>query len=97
MRKDGSAYYPVLEREIILRDLTKKEMRKFLNLEQSSFVLKLNGMRRFSLDEAIQLQENFFPDVSTKTRWTTYLPSWACSPIPTVNTISSPWANMRRR
>ena len=64
MRKDGSAYYPVLEREIILRDLTKKEMRKFLNLEQSSFVLKLNGMRRFSLDEAIQLQENFFPDVS---------------------------------
>ena len=59
MRKDGSAYYPVLEREIILRDLTKKEMRKFLNLEQSSFVLKLNGMRRFSLDEAIQLQENF--------------------------------------
>ena len=64
MRKDGSAYYPVLEREIILRDLTKKEMRKFLNLEQSSFVLKLNGMRRFSLDEAIQLQENFVPDVS---------------------------------
>lgn len=64
MRKDGSAYYPVLEREIILRDLTKKEMRKFLNLEQSSFVLKLNGMRRFSLDEAIQLQKNFFPDVS---------------------------------
>ena len=64
MRKDGSAYYPVLEREIILRDLTKKEMRKFLNLEQSSFVLKLNGMRRFSLDEAIQLQENFLPDVS---------------------------------
>ena len=64
MRKDGSAYYPVLEREIILRDLTKKEMRKFLTLEQSSFVLKLNGMRRFSLDEAIQLQENFFPDVS---------------------------------
>ena len=45
MRKDGSAYYPVLEREIILRDLTKKEMRKFLNLEQSSFVLKLNGIQ----------------------------------------------------
>ena len=58
----SSAASDVYKRQ--LRDLTKKEMRKFLNLEQSSFVLKLNGMRRFSLDEAIQLQENFFPDVS---------------------------------
>lgn len=30
MRKDGSAYYPVLEREIILRDLTKKGNAKVL-------------------------------------------------------------------
>ena len=64
MRKDGSTYYPVLEHEIILRNITKKEMRDFLGLEQSGFVLKLNGMRRFSLEEAIRLQEEFFPDLT---------------------------------
>ena len=64
MRRDGSTYYPVLEHEIILRNITKKEMREFLDIEQSSFVLKLNGARRFSLEEAIRLQEEFFPDVT---------------------------------
>ena len=39
-------------------------MREFLDIEQSSFVLKLNGARRFSLEEAIRLQEEFFPDVT---------------------------------
>lgn len=64
MRRDGSTYYPVLEHEIILRNITKKEMREFLDIEHSSFVLKLNGARRFSLEEAIRLQEEFFPDVT---------------------------------
>lgn len=64
MRMDGSTYYPVLESEIILRNITKKEMREFLGVEQSTFVTKLNGTRRFSLDEAIRLQEEFFPDTS---------------------------------
>ena len=64
MRMDGSTYYPVLESEIILRNITKKEMREFLGVEQSTFVTKLNGTRRFSLDEAIRLQEEFFPDIS---------------------------------
>ena len=64
MRRDGSTYYPVLEHEIILRNITKKEMREFLDIEQSCFVLKLNGARMFSLEEAIRLQEEFFPDVT---------------------------------
>lgn len=64
MRMDGSTYYPVLESEIILRNITKKKMREFLGVEQSTFVTKLNGTRRFSLDEAIRLQEEFFPDIS---------------------------------
>ena len=64
MRRDGSTYYPVLESEIILRNTTKKKMREFLGVEQSTFVTKLNGTRRFSLDEAIRLQEEFFPDIS---------------------------------
>lgn len=64
MRRDGSTYYPVLESEIILRNITKKKMREFLGVEQSTFVTKLNGTRRFSLDEVIRLQEEFFPDIS---------------------------------
>lgn len=64
MKRDGTAYYPVLESEIILRKISKKDIYSLLGFQANTFTLKLNGNLRFSLDEAIQIQETFFPDVS---------------------------------
>lgn len=64
MKRDGTAYYPVLESEIILRKISKKDIYSLLCLQANTFTLKLNGNLRFSLDEAIRIQETFFPDIS---------------------------------
>nr|DAY63000.1 MAG TPA: hypothetical protein [Caudoviricetes sp.] len=64
MKRDGTAYYPVLESEIILRKISKKDIYSLLCLQANTFTLKLNGNLRFSLDEAIRIQETFFSDVS---------------------------------
>lgn len=64
MKRDGTAYYPVLESEIILRKISKKDIYQLLDVQANTFTLKLNGNLRFSLDEAIRIQETFFPDVS---------------------------------
>lgn len=64
MKRDGTAYYPVLESEIILRKISKKDIYSLLGFQANTFTLKLNGNLRFSLDEAIRIQETFFPDVS---------------------------------
>ena len=64
MKRDGTAYYPVLESEIILRKISKKDIYQLLNVQPNTFTLKLNGNLRFSLDEAILIQETFFSDVS---------------------------------
>lgn len=64
MKRDGTAYYPVLESEIILRKISKKDIYSLLGFQANIFTLKLNGNLRFSLDEAIRIQETFFSDVS---------------------------------
>lgn len=64
MKRDGTAYYPVLESEIILRKISKKDIYSLLCLQANTFTLKLNGNLRFSLDEAICIQETFFSDIS---------------------------------
>ena len=64
MKRDGTVYYPVLESEIILRKISKKDIYSLLGLQANTFTLKLNGNLRFSLDEAICIQETFFSDVS---------------------------------
>ena len=64
MKRDGTAYYPVLESEIILRKISKKDIYSLLDLQANTLTLKLNGNLRFLLDEAIRIQETFFSDVS---------------------------------
>ena len=64
MKRDGTAYYPVLESEIILRKISKKDIYQLLDVQANTFTLKLNGNLRFSLDEAFRIQETFFSDVS---------------------------------
>ena len=64
MKRDGTAYYPLLESEIILRKISKKDIYQLLDVQPNTFTLKLNGNLRFSLDEAIRIQQTFFSDVS---------------------------------
>lgn len=64
MKRDGTAYYPVLESEIILRKVSKKDICLLLGVQKNTFAKKLNGNLRFSLDEAIHIQETFFSDIS---------------------------------
>ena len=64
MKIDGSAYYPRLEAEMILRHATRLNLKDCIKLKYNTLCKKVNGELRFSLDEAIRIQETFFPDVS---------------------------------
>ncbi len=64
MRKDGSVYFPMLEAEMGRRGIQKEHFRQLLGIDYSSVSQKVNGHRKFLLDEAIHIQEAFFPDVS---------------------------------
>jgi len=61
---DGSAYYPRLEAEMILRHVTRLNLKDCIKLKYNTLCKKVNGELRFSLDEAIRIQETFFSDVS---------------------------------
>lgn len=64
MKIDGSAYYPRLEAEMILRHVTRLNLKDCIKLKYNTLCKKVNGELRFSLDEAIRIQETFFSDVS---------------------------------
>ncbi len=64
MKRDGCAYFPKLESEMILRHITRLDLAKCIEMKHNTLCQKLNGKLRFSLDEAIRIQEAFFPDVS---------------------------------
>lgn len=64
MKRDGSAYYPRLEAEMILRHVTRLDLKDCIELKYNTLCKKVNGELRFSLEEAIRIQETFFSDVS---------------------------------
>lgn len=64
MKIDGSAYYPRLEAEMILRHVTRLNLKDCIKLKYNTLCKKVNGELRFSLDEAIRIQETFFSDIS---------------------------------
>lgn len=57
--------YTRLIEEIKKRDIKCKAIQKALGLCKSSFSVKLHGKRNssFSLEQAIIIQQSFFPDV----------------------------------
>lgn len=63
MKRNGETHFPRLESELILRRIPKKELQSCIGCKAGTFTLKLNGGLRFSLDEAIQIQQTFFPDI----------------------------------
>ena len=55
MKIDGSAYYPRLEAEMILRHVTRLNLKDCIKLKYNTLCKKVNGELRFSLDEAIRI------------------------------------------
>lgn len=64
MRRDGFVYYPVLEAEMGRNGIQKEQIQQLLKIDYSSVSQKVNGRRPFKVDEAIRIQETFFPYVS---------------------------------
>lgn len=64
MKRDGYAYFPKLESEMILRHIARLDLAKCIGMKHNTLCQKLNGKLRFSLDEAIKIQETYFPDIS---------------------------------
>ena len=64
MRRDGFVYYPVREAEMGRNGIQKEQIQQLLKIDYSSVSQKVNGRRPFKVDEAIRIQETFFPYVS---------------------------------
>lgn len=64
MKKDGSVYYPTLEAKLAENGITKKSIRLLIAVNHATFCNKLNGKNDFLLQEAIKIQETYFPDIS---------------------------------
>lgn len=58
--------YSNLIGEIAKRKIKKHVIARELNIHTNSFRNKLYGKTLFSVDEAIQIQEKFFPDLEIK-------------------------------
>lgn len=58
--------YSNLVGEIAKRKIKKYTIAQALKLHNNSFRNKLYGKTSFSVDEAIQIQEKFFPDLEIK-------------------------------
>lgn len=58
--------YENLERVMKERGITKKALAEFLDVRHATIVDKTNGNSRFFLDEALKIQDEFFPDLEIK-------------------------------
>ena len=52
--------------EMAKKKITIEQIAKLLNIHRNSVANKLNGITDFTIEEAIQIQETFFPDWNLK-------------------------------
>ena len=64
MAKAAKSIYPVLKILISEKGYSQKEIAQSVDMHPRTFCEKLKGKYSFSLDEAIDIKEKFFPDVS---------------------------------
>jgi hypothetical protein len=63
MRSKRQTYYPVLKQYMMERGIHVEHIRKLCFLDYQCTWKRINGITKISIDEAIQIQETFFPDV----------------------------------
>lgn len=56
--------YPALEAEISRHDIKKYAIAESLGIQAQTLSKKLGGEIKFTVDEAIQIQEQWFSDIS---------------------------------
>lgn len=59
--------FPVLNGEIANRGITKTAIARSLKISYRSLYNKMAGITPFSLEEALSIQERFFPDMDLRT------------------------------
>ena len=55
--------YPELEAELARKGIRKTEVCKLLNIMPRTLSNKLNGVSHFTIEEAIQIQAQWFSDI----------------------------------
>ena len=58
--------YRNLEAEIVRKNLNKEDIAKAINKTYNTLTLKIAGRYPFTYDEAVTIQENFFPNCEIK-------------------------------
>lgn len=58
--------YLNLEAEIIRRKIPKNDIANFIGKSYTTFIFKLSGKSNFTYEEALKIQEKFFPDMDIK-------------------------------
>lgn len=59
--------YRNLEAEIVRKEISKDEIAKAINKTYNTLTLKMAGKFPFTYDEAVTIQETFFPNCDLKT------------------------------
>lgn len=62
MPKIAPTKYPILKLAIGNSRYSQKEIAQKIGMNEQSFCYKIQGKRPFTLDEAIAIQKNFFPN-----------------------------------
>lgn len=64
MKKTNNLYlYPILETEIKKRHIKKREIAEKLSIQPRTLSKKLNGERKFLLEDAIEIHRIWFNDI----------------------------------
>ena len=59
--------YPILSNEITKRGIRKTTIAKSIRISYHAFYNKMTGISSFTVEEAIDIQERFFPDMDLRT------------------------------
>ncbi len=62
MKNSNEVFFPTLEAEIARRGIPKKEIEKAIGVAHVTFTRKLNGERKFTLDDIVIICK-MFPDI----------------------------------
>ncbi len=63
MRNNGYVHFFLLEAEMMKRKVFKRDIAELLGIDLSTLSYKINGKRKFTLDEAMKIWEKWFIDI----------------------------------
>lgn len=58
--------YLILKGELAKRNISIKELSELLGLHRNTVALKINGNSEFTISEAFEIKDAFFPDIELR-------------------------------